>query len=88
VPTPSLSSTPSCPAPAALIAAAGQLGVELSEGVGTAPARLLRLNHTGPRAAFQAVLSNVVAYGSALRQAGHAADIAAASEVMSAAYSR
>ncbi|MBY5670025.1 alanine--glyoxylate aminotransferase family protein [Rhizobium leguminosarum] len=79
---------PEALAPATLIAAAGRLGVELSEGVGTAPARLLRLNHTGPRAAFQAVISNVVAYGSALRQAGHAADIAAASEAMSAAYSR
>ncbi|MBX4862165.1 alanine--glyoxylate aminotransferase family protein [Rhizobium sophorae] len=74
--------------PAALIATAGQLGVELSEGVGTAPARLVRLNHTGPRAAFQTVLSNVVAYGAALRQSGHPADIAAASEAISAAYSR
>ncbi|MEI1250793.1 aminotransferase class V-fold PLP-dependent enzyme [Rhizobium aouanii] len=72
--------------PAALIATAGQIGVEMSEGVGTAPARLVRLNHTGPRAAFQTVLSNVVAYGAALRQAGHSADIAAASEAISAAY--
>ncbi|MGZ2486530.1 aspartate aminotransferase-like enzyme [Rhizobium pisi] len=72
--------------PAALIAAAGRLGVELTEGVGTGPVRLLRLNHTGPRAAFQTVLSNVVAYGAALRQAGHPADIAAASEEISAAY--
>jgi aspartate aminotransferase-like enzyme len=75
-------------APAALIAAAGQLGVELTEGVGTGPARLLRLNHTGPRAAFQTVLSNVVAYGAALRQAGHPSDISAAAEAISAAYSR
>ncbi|NNH84555.1 alanine--glyoxylate aminotransferase family protein [Rhizobium laguerreae] len=74
--------------PAALIATAGQLGVELSEGVGTAPARLVRLNHTGPRAGFQMVLSNVVAYGTALRQAGHPSDIAAASEAISSAYSR
>jgi len=74
--------------PAALIAAAGRLGVEITAGVGNGSARLVRLNHTGPRAAFQTVLSNVVAYGTALRQAGHPADIAAASEAISAAYSR
>ncbi|EJC83926.1 serine-pyruvate aminotransferase/archaeal aspartate aminotransferase [Rhizobium leguminosarum bv. trifolii WSM2297] len=74
--------------PDALIAAAGRLGVELTEGVGTAPARLVRLNHTGPRASFQTVLSNVVAYGAALRQAGHPCDIAAAAEAISAVYSR
>ena len=75
-------------APDALIAAAGRLGVELTEGVGTAPARLMRLNHTGPRATFQAVLSNVVAYGTALRRAGCPADIAAAAEAICEAYSR
>ncbi|OWV89380.1 aspartate aminotransferase [Rhizobium sp. N122] len=75
-------------APAALIAAAGRLGVELTEGVGTTPAGLVRLNHTGPRASFQAALSNVVAYGAALRQAGHPSDIAAAAEAVSVVYSR
>ncbi|PDS43644.1 aspartate aminotransferase [Rhizobium anhuiense] len=79
---------PEALAPAVLITAAGRLGVELTEGVGTAPARLVRLNHTGPRATFQTVLSNVVAYGAALRQAGHLADISAASEAISSAYSR
>ncbi|ABC93173.1 probable aspartate aminotransferase protein (plasmid) [Rhizobium etli CFN 42] len=74
--------------PAALITTARRLGVELTEGVGTAPARLLRLNHTGPRAAFQPVLANVAAFGAALRQAGHPSDIAAAAEAISAAYSR
>ncbi|MBB2683952.1 UNVERIFIED_ORG: aspartate aminotransferase-like enzyme [Rhizobium etli] len=74
--------------PASLIAAAGRLGVELTEAVGTAPARLARLNHTGPRAAFQTVLSNVVGYGAALRQTGRPADIAAAAEAIAAAYSR
>ncbi|MEH7839444.1 aminotransferase class V-fold PLP-dependent enzyme [Rhizobium laguerreae] len=74
--------------PASLIEAAGWLGVEITAGVGAGSAHLLRLNHTGPRAAFQTVLSNVVAYGTALRQAGHPADIAAASEAISAAYSR
>lgn len=74
--------------PASLIEAAGRLGVELTAGVGAGSTRLVRLNHTGPRAAFGTVLSNVVAYGTALRQAGHRADIAAASEAISAAYSR
>ncbi|MGO8076060.1 alanine--glyoxylate aminotransferase family protein [Rhizobium leguminosarum] len=72
--------------PASLIEAAGWLGVEITAGVGAGSAHLLRLNHTGPRAAFQTVLSNVVAYGAALRQAGHPSDIAAASEAISAAY--
>ncbi|ANM07713.1 aminotransferase class V/cysteine desulfurase protein (plasmid) [Rhizobium phaseoli] len=74
-------------APAALIASAGRLGVELAAGTGAA-AHLLRLNHTGPRAAFQTVLSNVVACGAALRDAGRAANIAAAVEAIAAAYSR
>ncbi|MFS8146651.1 pyridoxal-phosphate-dependent aminotransferase family protein [Rhizobium sp. BR 249] len=74
--------------PAALIGAAVRLGVELTEGLGNAPNRLVRLNHTRSRATFQAVLTNVVAYGVALRQAGHPADIAAASEAVSATYSR
>jgi len=81
-------SVPETAEPALLIEAAGRLGVELTVGVGTGSARLVRLNHTGPRAAFQTVLSNVVAYGMALKQAGHPADISAASEAISAAYSR
>ncbi|MBB2695656.1 alanine--glyoxylate aminotransferase family protein [Rhizobium phaseoli] len=74
-------------APATLIASAGRLGVELAAGTGAA-AHILRLNHTGSRAAFQTVLSNVVACGAALRHAGRAANIAAAVEVIAAAYSR
>ena len=74
--------------PALLIDTAWRLGVELTAGVGAGSTHLVRLNHTGPRAAFQTVLSNVVAYGTALRQAGHRADISAASEAISAAYSR
>ncbi|MFF0951611.1 pyridoxal-phosphate-dependent aminotransferase family protein [Rhizobium leguminosarum] len=74
--------------PASLIAAAGRLGVEITAGVGNGSARLVRLNHTGPRAAFQTVLSNVVVYGVALRQAGHPADISAASEAIADAYRR
>ncbi|UVD59681.1 aminotransferase class V-fold PLP-dependent enzyme (plasmid) [Rhizobium sp. Pop5] len=74
--------------PASLVAAAARVGVDLTEGVGTVPARLIRFNHTGPRAAFQMVLPNVVAYGSALRQAGHSADISTASEAIAAAYGR
>ncbi|MBX4925285.1 pyridoxal-phosphate-dependent aminotransferase family protein [Rhizobium binae] len=74
-------------APAELIASAGRLGVELAAGTGAAT-HLVRLNHTGPRAAFQTVLSNVVACGTALRRAGHPANIAAAADAIAAAYSR
>ncbi|MGO7501245.1 alanine--glyoxylate aminotransferase family protein, partial [Rhizobium ruizarguesonis] len=74
-------------APAALIAAARQLRVELTEGFGTAPARLVRLNHTGPRAAFPTVLSHFVASVAALRPACPPSAISAASEAISAASS-
>ena len=48
--------------------------------------QLLRLNHTGPRARFEIVLSNVVALGAALQQFGVAADIGAAAEAIAKAY--
>lgn len=72
--------------PASLIGYASNLGVELTAGVGTGSSHLLRLNHTGPRANFQIVLANVVAYGSALRRAGFPADIGTASEAIAKAY--
>ncbi|WP_454856869.1 pyridoxal-phosphate-dependent aminotransferase family protein [Rhizobium binxianense] len=73
-------------AASALIDPARELGVEISTGVGTGPVQLVRLNHTGPRATFQTVLSNIAAYGIALRRAGHKADIAAASEAITEIY--
>jgi aspartate aminotransferase-like enzyme len=72
--------------PASLIGFAVNLGVELTAGVGPGSSHLIRLNHTGPRANFQIVLANIVAYGSALRQAAFPADIGAASEAVAKAY--
>jgi aspartate aminotransferase-like enzyme len=71
---------------ASLIGYASNLGVELTAGVGTGSSHLLRLNHTGPRANFQIVLANVIAYGSALRRAGFPVVIGTASEAIAKAY--
>ncbi len=73
--------------PASLIGLTASLGIELTAGVGTGSSHLIRLNHTGPRAAFQTVLANVVGYGLGLRRAGLPADIGAASEAVAKAYS-
>jgi aspartate aminotransferase-like enzyme len=74
--------------PTAIIDAAQRLGVEMTAGVGAISERIVRLNHTGARAAFQPVLSNVVAYGAALRENGIAADIGAAAEAVAKIYRR
>lgn len=52
-------------------------GHGLSAGVGGAGQRLIRLNHTGPRAQPQVVLGDLLALAQALKRAGHQADIAA-----------
>ncbi|MBB3657838.1 aspartate aminotransferase-like enzyme [Rhizobium sp. BK650] len=70
-----------------IIGFAARLGVEFTPGVGTGSSHLVRINHTGARATFQAVLANIVAYGAALRQAGLPADIGTASEAVANAYS-
>ncbi|HTJ57912.1 MAG TPA: aminotransferase class V-fold PLP-dependent enzyme [Devosiaceae bacterium] len=74
--------------PAALIALGADLGVAFTPGNGEIRGTLLRLDHTGDRAAFSPVVANVVAYGAALRRLGHAVDIgagaAAAAEVYTA----
>jgi len=54
--------------------------------VGPGTDRLLRLNHTGPRARFETVLSNVVALGAALQQLGFHANIGAAAEAIARIY--
>lgn len=53
-------------------------GHGLSAGVGGAGQRLIRLNHTGPRAVPQVVLGDLLALGQALQRAGYPADISAA----------
>lgn len=60
----------------------------LSAGVGSIAERLVRLNHTGPNASFEAVLANVVALGDALASLGEHVDIGAAAEAVADAYRR
>jgi aspartate aminotransferase-like enzyme len=71
---------------ATLISRAQQFGAALSPGFGAVRDRLVRLDHTGARAAFAPVLTNIVAYGSALQALGVPANIGAAAEAVTAAY--
>ncbi|BCP54784.1 aspartate aminotransferase [Kaistia sp. 32K] len=58
----------------------------ISPGVGGVETLLVRLNHTGLRAAYRPVLANVVAYGRALASLGHEVDVDAAIEAVAKAY--
>ena len=69
-----------------LIALAAGLGVPLGRGFGEVEGRLVRLNHTGPRAAFSPVLANVIAYGKALSALGRRVDIGAAADAVAMVY--
>lgn len=46
----------------------------------------MRLNHTGTRAGFDAVLSSVIAYGAALGSVGHRLAVGAAADAVTASY--
>ncbi|MGX5719156.1 pyridoxal-phosphate-dependent aminotransferase family protein [Shinella zoogloeoides] len=70
----------------AFLAAVAHLETDMSPGVGPGAENLVRLNHTGQRARFEAVLGNVAAYGIALRNLGLPADIAAAAVAVAAHY--
>lgn len=72
----------------ALIAHAAALGVTLSPGFGAVRGQLVRLDHTGVRAAFPPVVATVVGYGAALARLGHPVDIGAAAAAIAAAYGR
>ena len=72
----------------ALIAHAAALGVTLSPGFGAVRGQLVRLDHTGVRAAFPSVLATVVAYGAALAKLGHPVNIGQAAAAVAAAYER
>ncbi|WP_411034832.1 pyridoxal-phosphate-dependent aminotransferase family protein [Shinella sp. BYT-45] len=69
-----------------LLAAAAHLETDMSAGIGPGAETLVRFNHTGQRARFEAVLGNVVAYGIALRRLGAGADVAAAAAAVAARY--
>ncbi|HEY4351085.1 MAG TPA: aminotransferase class V-fold PLP-dependent enzyme [Paraburkholderia sp.] len=70
----------------ALIAHAAHKGIELDAGFGEAVGKIVRLNHTGVRAAYDVVLSNVVAYGAALAVQRIPVDIGAAAMAVTDAY--
>ncbi len=63
---------------AAEVLAAAEAGHALSAGVGPAGDRLIRLNHTGPRARLDVVLGDLAALGRALAALGAAPDVSAA----------
>lgn len=68
------------------LTAAAHLDTDMAPGVGPGAETLVRLNHTGQRARFEAVLGNVTAYGIALRKLGFKADIATAAAAVAAHY--
>ena len=71
----------------ALLKAAAVLGVPLTAGYGEVRGRLLRLDHTGTRAALGPVLANVVGFGAALVGLGHRVDVGAGAAAVVEAYS-
>jgi aspartate aminotransferase-like enzyme len=71
-----------------LIAHARQQGGDLAPGFGEAAAHFVRLNHTGLRAAEDAVLANVQAYGRALAELRYTVDLDAATQAVAYAYGR
>ena len=71
---------------AKLLQVTASFGTEMSPGVGSGTDRLVRLNHTGPRARFDIVLANVVTYGQALQVLGCPMDVGAAAAAVLACY--
>jgi aspartate aminotransferase-like enzyme len=69
-----------------LIAIAAGHGVPLTPGFGPVRGRLLRLDHTGQRAALTPVLASVVGLGMAIVALGGTADIGAGAAAVAAAY--
>lgn len=63
---------------AAAVLAAAPPGHALSAGVGPGGERLIRLNHTGPRARPEVVLGDIAVLGRAMAAAGHPCDTGAA----------
>lgn len=72
----------------ALIAEAAALGVPLGRGFGDIEGRLVRIDHTGSRAAFPSVVSSITALGTVLERRGIAVDTGAAIRAVAAAYER
>jgi aspartate aminotransferase-like enzyme len=62
--------------------------VTLTPGFGAVRDKLVRLDHTGARAAFVPVLANLAAYATALHDLGHPIDLGAAANAVAAAYGK
>lgn len=71
---------------AALLDQMTPFGTAIAAAVGPGSERLVRLNHTGPRARFDVVLADIMALGAGLRALGATADIGAAAEAVAAQY--
>jgi aspartate aminotransferase-like enzyme len=71
---------------AALLDRLAPFGTAIAAAVGPGSERLVRLNHTGPRARFDAVLADIVALGAALQALGATVDTGAAAEAVAARY--
>jgi aspartate aminotransferase-like enzyme len=69
-----------------VVAEATALGAAISPGVGAIAGRVVRLDHTGRRAAPAAVSANVGAYGAILARRGVPVDPGAAAEAIADAY--
>jgi aspartate aminotransferase-like enzyme len=81
------------PAPAGIAVAdlvreAAELGAAISPAVGAIADRVVRLDHTGARAAPAAVQTNVMALASVLARRGVAVDIGAAASAIATAYAQ
>jgi aspartate aminotransferase-like enzyme len=71
---------------AAALAALGPFETGIAAAIGPGTERLLRLNHTGPRARFDIVLADVVALGAALSALGAATNPGAGAAAVAAIY--
>lgn len=69
-----------------IIAEAAEHGVALGKGFGDIEGKLVRLDHTGPRAGFTSVMASVTAYGKAVGKLGGKADVGAGAAAVASAY--
>ncbi len=69
-----------------LIADAATLGVPLGRGFGDIDGRLVRIDHTGRRAAFASVAASIAAIGAVFRRHGIPVDLAGGAAAVAAAY--
>lgn len=71
-----------------LVSEASQLGAAIGPAAGAIADRVVRLDHTGARAAAASVEANVMALASVLARHGVAVDMAAAAKAVAAAYAK